>query len=99
FNNGMVVTFAMLNGYYTDLYGSNQVQQMPVSLTYNGMTDTWSAIITPGNVRIDFVNSQNFYTAGVSDAQEFRCVIVPGGVSIPDNLKGPALLRYLRVPN
>lgn len=96
-NKGMVITFAMLNGYYTNLYAANQVQQMPVSLTYNGMTDTWSSIVTPGNVRIDFINSKNFYTA-LGGASIFRCVIVPGGVSIPDALKGSALLRYLRVP-
>lgn len=82
----------------TGASGANQVQEMPVSLTYNNMTDTWSSIITPGNVEIDFVNSQNFYTQGFSDAHEFRCVIVPGGVNIPAGLHGSELMRYLRVP-
>ena len=42
-------------------------------------TDTWSSLITLGNVRIDFVDNMNLYN-GISNAHQFRYVIIPGAV-------------------
>jgi hypothetical protein len=48
----------------------------------NGTTqniDSWSSLITLGNVRIDLASSSNAYT-NISNAHSFRYVIIPGGV-------------------
>ena len=42
--------------------------------------DTWSANVTLGNIQIDLVSSLNVYN-GISNAHQFRYVIIPGGVA------------------
>jgi len=81
-DSGTVLTFGKLLGYNPTVWPSTQVSQLPINLTYNQgastMTDTWSALATPGNLRIKFVNDKNFYTS-ISTTHQFRYIIIPGG--------------------
>jgi hypothetical protein len=82
-DSGTVVVYGKLDGYTQTIWPTNQVGQLPIAITYmNGTTqniDTWSSLITLGNVRIDLASSSNAYGA-ISNAHQFRYVIIPGGV-------------------
>ena len=82
-DNGTVLVFGKLDGYVTSVWPTNQVAELPIEITYmNGATqniDSWSALITLGNVRIDLASSSNAY-GSISNAHQFRYVIIPGGV-------------------
>ncbi|HWZ02748.1 MAG TPA: hypothetical protein VNX40_04000, partial [Mucilaginibacter sp.] len=41
--------------------------------------DTWSAFVTLGNIKIDLVSNLNAY-GSISNAHQFRYVIIPGAV-------------------
>lgn len=80
-DSGAVFTFAKLVGYNVSIWPTNQVAQMPISLTYvsgQTMTDTWSALASPGNLKIRFVNDKNYWTS-IATQHQFRYIIVPGG--------------------
>jgi hypothetical protein len=81
-DSGTVLTFGKLDGYNPVIWPTNQVAQLPISLVYeNGTTgnvDVWSALATPGNLRIQLVSSTNAYSS-ISNAHQFRYVIIPGG--------------------
>jgi hypothetical protein len=82
-DSGTVITFGKLDGYVTSIWPTNQVEALPIVITYmDGATadiDTWSALLTPGNLRIQLQSSLNAY-GGISNAHQFRYVIIPGGV-------------------
>jgi len=84
-DSGTVITVGKLNGYNTLVWPSTQVAQMPIIISYKfspggiTYTDTWSALVTPGNLTIRFVNDQNYYNS-ISTSHEFRYIIIPGGV-------------------
>lgn len=80
-DSGTVLTFGKLSGYNPQVWPAGQISQLPVSLTYvqgNPTTDTWSAFINVGTLRINFVNNLNIYNA-ISTQHSFRYIIVPGG--------------------
>lgn len=80
-DSGTVITFGKLLGYNVSIWPTDQVSQMPISLTYvQGvtMTDTWSALASPGNLRIRFVNDKNYWTS-IATSHQFRYIIIPGG--------------------
>lgn len=79
-DSGMVLTYGKLDGYNTLIWPTNQVAQLPITVTYiqaGTQTDTWQAYATPGNLRITFVNDNNYWT-GISNAHQFRYIIIPG---------------------
>lgn len=80
-DKGTVIVYGKLDGYTTSVWPTNQVSALPILLTYQEggttYTDTWSSLVTPGNVRIDFVDDNNLYNA-ISNAHQFRYVIIPG---------------------
>jgi len=82
-DSGTVLTFGKLNGYNTLIWPTAQVSQLPIVVTYQiGGTvynDTWSALITPGNLRVQFIDDKNFYN-GISNTHKFRYIVIPGGV-------------------
>lgn len=82
-DNGTVIVFGKLNGYTTSIWPTNQVSPLPISITYQEgatvYTDTWSALASVGNIRIDFVDNNNLYNS-ISNAHSFRYIIIPGGV-------------------
>jgi hypothetical protein len=83
-DNGTVLVFGKLNGYNTLIWPAAQVSALPITITYQLggsaiYTDSWSSLVTLGNVRIDFVDNQNYYSS-ISNAHQFRYVIIPGGV-------------------
>jgi hypothetical protein len=83
-DNGTVIVFGKLDGYTTTIWPTSQVSPLPISITYQlgGTTiynDTWSALVTLGNIQIDFVDNQNYYSS-ISNAHQFRYIIIPGGV-------------------
>jgi len=84
-DSGLVIVFGKLLGYTPSVWPTNQVSQLPISLTYvqsgSTMTDTWSALTAPQKLTIRFVNDKNDYNV-IATAHQFRYVIVPGGVKI-----------------
>jgi hypothetical protein len=82
-DNGTVVVYGRLNGYTTLIWPTNQVSPLPISVIYQlgsiTYTDTWSSLVTLGNIKIDFSNDKNYYI-GISNAHSFRYIIIPGGV-------------------
>jgi len=82
-NSGTVLVYGKLNGYNPVIWPTDQVSILPIEITYmNGTTqniDSWSGLISLGNVTIDLASSSNAYT-NISNAHQFRYVIIPGGV-------------------
>lgn len=85
-DSGVVITFGQLDGYVSSIWPTNQVAALPITITYmegsTTYTDTWSALATPGNLQIQFVDNLNLY-GGISNAHKFR----PD--NCPDGLVGP----------
>jgi hypothetical protein len=81
-DSGVVLTYGKLDGYTSVIWPTAQVSLLPIIVTYmEGATiynDTWSALATPGNLRIQFVDDKNLYN-GISNAHQFRYVVIPGG--------------------
>ncbi|WP_394771846.1 collagen-like protein [Mucilaginibacter sp.] len=82
-DKGAVFVYGKLNGYNPVIWPTDQVSQLPIAINYmSGATpnlDTWSGLCTVGNVRITLTSSTNAY-GSISNAHQFRYVIVPGGV-------------------
>ncbi len=100
-NNGVVLVFGELNDYITSIWTYGAVGQLPINLTYIYMgktyEDEWQAIITSGNVRLQMTDNQNEFTSSSFSYSMFRCVVVPGGVSIPANISYKELKTWLHV--
>jgi hypothetical protein len=82
-DKGTVIVYGKLDGYTTTIWPAAQVSALPIVVTYTeGSTvysDTWSSLVTLGNVRIDFVDNMNLY-GSISNLHQFRYVIIPGAV-------------------
>jgi hypothetical protein len=86
-DGGTVLVYGKLDGYNSVIWPTAQVSPLPISITYEFSstpgstiyTDFWSALCTLGNIRIDFVDNQNYY-GSISNAHQFRYIIIPGGV-------------------
>lgn len=81
-DGGTVITYGKLLGYNSAVWPVTQVAALPITLTYNqgGMTnDTWSALVSEGNLRIRFVNDKNIYTS-IANNHQFRYIIIPAEV-------------------
>ncbi len=80
-DKGTVLVYGKLVGYNPTIWPTDQVSPMPITITYiegsTTYTDVWSALATPGNLRIDFVDNQNLY-GSISSAHQYRYVIIPG---------------------
>jgi len=87
-DKGTVLVYGKLNGYSTSLWTANQTAQLPIQIYYQigaaTNIDTWSALPTVGNLRINLVSSANAYTSdqSISHNHSFRYVIIPGGVKL-----------------
>lgn len=81
-DSGTVITFGKLDGYVTSIWPTNQVEALPIVITYmdgsSANIDTWSALLTTGNLRIQLQSSLNAY-GSISTAHQFRYVVIPGG--------------------
>jgi hypothetical protein len=81
-DSGTVLTFGKLDGYNPVVWPTAQVALMPISITYlvgsAANIDTWSALVTAGNLKIRLVSSLNQY-GSISNAHQFRYIIIPGG--------------------
>jgi len=81
-DKGAVIVYGKLDGYVTTIWPTNQVSPLPIVITYmdgsSADIDTWSANVTLGNIEIDLVSSLNAY-GSISNAHQFRYVIIPGG--------------------
>jgi hypothetical protein len=82
-DNGSVIVYGKLDGYVSSIWPTNQVSALPIEITYmDGATadiDSWSDYCTVGNIRINLASSLNAY-GSISNAHQFRYVIIPGGV-------------------
>jgi len=83
-DSGVVLTYGKLDGYNTAIWPTTQVSALPIVVSYKfsvgGITynDTWSALVTLGKLKIQFVDDQNYY-GSISNAHQFRYIIIPGG--------------------
>ena len=84
-DSGTILVYGKLEGYNSAIWPTGQVSVMPISVQYKfssggiTYTDTWSALFTPGQIRVVFINDANYYTS-ISNAHQFRYIIIPGGV-------------------
>ncbi|RZS76134.1 hypothetical protein [Pseudobacter ginsenosidimutans] len=81
-DSGSVLVYGKLLGYNPAVWPTNQVSQLPISITYmqgGHQVDIWEALVTPGNIRIRFTNDHNIYTS-IATQHQFRYVIIPGGM-------------------
>jgi hypothetical protein len=82
-DSGTIVVYGRLDGYTSSIWPTAQISALPILITYQEgattYTDTWSSLVTLGNVQIDFVDNKNLY-GSISNAHQFRYVIIPGGV-------------------
>lgn len=81
-DSGSVLVYGKLLGYNPAVWPTNQVSQLPISITYmqgGHQVDIWEALVTPGNIRIRFTNDHNIYTS-IANSHQFRYVIIPGGM-------------------
>ena len=89
-DSGTVITFGKLDGYNPAIWPTQQVSALPIAITYlvgaNPNIDTWSALVTAGNLRIRLVSSLNQY-GSISNAHQFRYIVIPGGVKSTASLK------------
>ena len=103
-DSGTVIVFGKLDGYITNVWPTAQVAALPIIITYmDGSTpniDTWSALVTTGNLRIRLVSSLNAY-GSISHAHQFRYIIIPGGTKATASVtpgqvtgRGNVLLNY-----
>jgi hypothetical protein len=83
-DSGTVITYGKLLGYNSLVWPATQVAQLPIIVNYKfspggiTYTDTWSALASAGSLKIRFVDDQNYYS-GISNAHQFRYIIIPGG--------------------
>lgn len=81
-DSGLVLVYGKLDGYIASVWPTAQVAALPINITYMiGSTpniDTWSALATVGNLRIQLQSSLNAY-GSISNAHKFRYILVPGG--------------------
>ena len=80
-DSGTIITYGKLLGYNPLIWPTTQVATLPILLTYNTGSvtpDTWSALVTVGNLRIRLVNDKNIYSS-ISNGHEFRYIIIPPG--------------------
>ena len=84
-DSGSVLVYGKLNGYVTSVWPTDQVSQLPIVVQYlSGTTaesDSWSALITAGNLRISFTNNNNLY-GSLATTHQFRYIVIPGGVKL-----------------
>ncbi|MBS1662871.1 MAG: hypothetical protein JST68_17635 [Bacteroidetes bacterium] len=92
-DSGTVITYAKLLGYNTLIWPTNQVGQLPISLTYvqgTTMTDTWSAKASVGSLQIRFVNDKNYWTS-IATSHTFRYIIIPANKKVSASVRQGAL--------
>ena len=81
-DSGVVLTFGKLDGYVTSIWPTSQVAQLPITILYmDGSTpvnDTWSALATLGQLKIQLQDDHNVY-GSISNLHQFRYIIIPGG--------------------
>lgn len=79
--NGVVLVYGKLEGYTNTIWPAGQVAPLPLSLNWsagaNSLIDLWSVFITVGNIKIDLVNSGNYY-GSIPPKHSFRYIIIPG---------------------
>jgi hypothetical protein len=83
-DSATIITYGKLNGYVSSIWPTNQSAALPIAITYEISAtvtniDTWSALISPGKLRIQLQSSTNAY-GSISNAHQFRYVIIPGTV-------------------
>ncbi len=81
-DSGVVLAYGKLNGYNPTIWPTDVAALMPIVLTYDSPAeiDTWTVILSAGNITIRFINNNNRYTS-LNTANSFRYVVVPESVS------------------
>ena len=101
-DNGVVLTYGKLLGYSTLIWPTNEISQLPITVTYlsSGVQqeDIWTAYASAGNLRIRFTNDHNYWTS-IATTHQFRYVIIPGGKKNTVGLAGKPYKDISRMYN
>ena len=88
-DSGTVLVFGKLAGYNPVIWPTGQVSQMPITIAYMSGSvpniDTWSALLSTGNLKIRLTSSTNQY-GSIAVSHQFRYVIIPGGTKLPASM-------------
>ena len=82
-DTGVVLVYGKLNGYISSVWPTDLVSLLPIILTYSvspSNIDTFSALLSAGNIKIRFTNNNNAYSS-VSTNHFFRYVVIPSSAS------------------
>jgi hypothetical protein len=88
-------------GYNPLIWPANQVAQLPINITYQSggaQLDTWSALISEGNIRIRLTNDNNVYS-NISNAHLFRYIIIPANTKVNGRMAQPSYEEICRQYN
>lgn len=82
-DKGTVIVYGKLAGYNALIWPAGQISAMPIVINYlqsnTPQVDTWSALVSLGNLQIDMTNDNNIYSS-ISNTHSFRYIIIPGAV-------------------
>jgi hypothetical protein len=100
-DSGTVLVYGKLVGYNPLIWPANQVAQLPINITYQSggaQLDTWSALISEGNIRIRLTNDNNVYS-NISNAHLFRYIIIPANTKVNGRMAQPSYEEICRQYN
>ena len=83
-DTGVVLVYGNLRGYTTSIWPFQHVALLPLTLTYGVSPtniDTWTALLSVGNIKIRFINNNNTYNS-LGTSHEFRYIIIPSSDDI-----------------
>jgi hypothetical protein len=102
-DNGTILVYSTMNCYSASVWPENYMTGLPVTVNFTPMpgqvtpaSQTWSAVITAQDIRLELYSADNAVTASQMTNNYFRVVLIPGGVSIPAGIGFEDLLRYMR---
>lgn len=89
-DSGVVLVYGKLNGYNPSIWPTDQVSLLPIILTYDlspADIDTWTALLSVGNIKIRFTNNNNRYSS-LNTNHSFRYLIIPSSSSTSGRIAG-----------
>ena len=96
-DTGVVLVYGNLRGYTTTIWPFNRVALLPITLTYNvspADIDTWTAILSAGNINIRFINNNNKYNS-VASVHRFLYVVIPSTSSSSGRIAKESIIDNL----
>ncbi len=96
-DTGVVLVYGNLDGYVTSIWPLNQIALLPIVVTYGtsaAQIDTWTAMLSVGNIKIRFINNNNLYTS-LAASHKFRYIIIPSSGSTSGRIANESIADIL----